>query len=310
MRNEINPTGVLCLTIHGDAAVGGQGVVYEMLNMSQVPIYNVGGTIRIIVNNQIGFTTDARSTRSTAHPSDIGKFVEAPIFHVNGDDPEAVAFLCRLATDWRATFQTDCILDLVCYRRFGHQELDLPNLTQPLMYEKIVSHTPLLEQYTAKLLKEGTITGEELEAKQQAISNMINQSYLASKDYQPVPQPHPASWQHLASPEEMATKILPSKATGRDIRILEGIARKVLTLPDDITFHKSLRRIFDGRRATFDHGVVDWATAEALAYGTLCMEGHHVRLTGQDVERGTFAHRHAVLHDPKTWKDLDPTRRP
>lgn len=299
---------VLCVTVHGDAAFAGQGVVYEVLNMSQVPQYDVGGTVRIVVNNQLGFTTDPSATRSTVHCSDVAKFVEAPIFHVNGDDPEAAVFICQLAADWRATFQSDCVVDLVCYRRFGHQELDLPNLTQPLMYEKIISHTPLLEQYRAKLLAEGSITQAEVDSQQQEISGRLNQCYLASKSYEPVSQPHPGPWQHLKSPEEAAANGLPEAVTGADGDTLKKIATQVLTTPDSLEAHKSLRRIFEARKSVFDTGLVDWATAEALAFGTLCMEGHHCRLTGQDVQRGTFAHRHAVLHDQKTgqtWTPLD-----
>ena len=308
LKSDTDRKRVMCVTLHGDAAVAGQGVVYEILNMSKVPIYDVGGTVRIIVNNQLGFTTDPSSTRSTTHPSDIAKFVEAPIFHVNGDDPEAAAFLFQLAADWRAAFQTDCVVDLVCYRRFGHQELDLPNLTQPRMYEKIMTHTPLLEQYAAKLLSEGSITQEELESEQKLISETLNQSYLASKSYLPVPQYHPPFWQRLASPEETATKSLPVGVTAMGADNLRNIGHQLLCLPNGFEVHKSLRRIFDVRKTVFDQGSVDWATAEALAFGTLCIEGYHVRLTGQDVQRGTFAHRHAVLHDQKasqTWIPLD-----
>jgi 2-oxoglutarate dehydrogenase E1 component len=297
---------VLCVTLHGDAAFAGQGVVYETLNMSKVPMYDVGGTIRLVVNNQLGFTADSVATRSTTYCSDIARFIDAPIFHVNGDDPEAVTFVCQLAADWRATFQTDCVVDLICYRRYGHQELDLPDLTQPVMYGKIAKHTPLLEAYASKLLAEGSITHAELDAQQQKISARLNESFSASKDYQPLPQPSPPGWQHLPSPAQVAEDVMPDGTTAVDGGVLNSIARQTMTLPEDLKVHKTLRRIIEARKQGIEQGSVDWATAEALAYDTLCLEGHHVRLTGQDVQRGTFAHRHAVLHDQETGQTWTP----
>lgn len=299
---------VLCITLHGDAAFAGQGVVYETLNMSKVPIYNVGGTVRLVVNNQLGFTADSADTRSTTHCSDIARFIEAPIFHANGDDPEAVTFVCQLAADWRATFHTDCVIDLVCYRKFGHQELDLPDLTQPVMYGRIAKHTPLLEAYAAKLLAENSITQAELDAQEQEISTHLNQSFLASKDYQPISQPSPSGWQHLPSPAQTTEHALPYDSTSVEVDVLKSIAHQSLTIPKDLKVHKNLRRVIEARKQGFEKDSVDWATAEALAFGSLCMEGYHVRLTGQDAQRGTFAHRHSVLHDQdtgRTWTPLD-----
>lgn len=306
LANDAERRRVMGLTLHGDAAFAGQGVVYETLNMSNVPMYDIGGTVRIIVNNQLGFTTNAWQSRSTRYCSDIAKFIEAPIFHVNGDDVEAVVFFSKLAADFRAAFQTDCFLDIVCYRRYGHQELDLPNLTQPLMYEKIASHPVLLDQYLSKLVTEGSITHEEFERQLQKVTDHLNQRYLASKDYKPVPQPHPRAWKALASPEDIATKTLTTFPTAVEENVLKNIAQKVTTVPSEFESHKSLRRILATRKTAFDGGAVDWALAEAFAFGSLCLEGHHVRVTGQDVQRGTFAHRHAVLHDQKTDEPYTP----
>lgn len=308
LKDDIPRKETMCLTLHGDAAFAGQGVVYETLNMAKLPAYDVGGTVRIMVNNQIGFTTESASSRSSPYCSDIAKYMEVPVFHVNADDVEATTFLCQLAADWRTTFHTDCVVDIICYRKFGHQELDLPILTQPLMCRKIEAHPSSLDQYIKKLTAEGSFTKEELETAQQGITERLDQAYSRSKQYQPKPQPHPRTWQSLWSPEEAAAQAAKPWPTSVEDNTLKDIAKKITSVPNGFEVHKNLQRVFANRKKVFDEGYVDWATAEALAFGTLCLEGHHVRVTGQDVQRGTFAHRHAVVHDQasgETWAALD-----
>ena len=299
---------VMCLALHGDAAFSGQGVVYETVNLSRLKAYGVGGTVRLMVNNQVGFTTSPSDSRSSRYCSDLMKYLDAPVFHVNADDVEATTFLCQLAADWRATFHTDCVVDIVCYRKFGHQELDLPDLTQPRMYEKISTHQSSLDRYVDKLVAEGSFTLQEIKTRREQISDQLQKAYLDSKNYVPKAQNHPRAWQGLATPEENATQELPALTTAKDEATLASIAKKITQVPAGFKLHKSLQRVFSTRAKGFAAGSVDWTTAEALAFGSLCLEGHHVRITGQDVQRGTFAQRHAVVHDQTTghpWTALD-----
>ncbi|KAF7562538.1 hypothetical protein G7046_g1585 [Stylonectria norvegica] len=306
LRGDKERTKAMCLALHGDAAFAGQGVVYETLGLSRLDGYNVGGTIRLIVNNQIGFTTDAKCSRSTPYTSDIAKYVDAPIIHVNADDVEAVVFVCKLAADWRARFHEDIVIDLVCYRKFGHNEFDQPSFTQPLMYKRVAGQMPTLKIYTQKLVDEGTFTIEQIEEQKATVLDHLNADFETSKGYVSVRENFPPAWDSLPSPTTVATEKFPVAQTAIDHKTLSIIAKQVSTVPDGFELHSNLQRILAGRLKAFDQGSVDWSTAEALAFGTLCLEGHSVRLTGQDVQRGTFSQRHSVLHDQNTGTTWTP----
>ncbi|OJD40509.1 2-oxoglutarate dehydrogenase e1 component [Diplodia corticola] len=285
--------------LHGDAAFAGQGVVYETMGFHALPKYHTGGTIHIIVNNQIGFTTDPRFARSTPYCSDIAKAIDAPVFHVNGDDAEAFNFVCQLAADYRATFKKDVVIDMVCYRKQGHNETDQPFFTQPLMYKRISQQKPAIDKYVAQLLEEGTFTKEDVNEHKAWVWGMLEESFARSKDYQPTAKEWLTSaWNGFKSPKELATEVLPHLPTAVEKNVLDQVGEKIGNAPEGFTVHRNLKRILQNRTKTVTEGKnIDMATAEALAFGTLCMEGHHVRVSGQDVERGTFSQRHAVLHD-------------
>lgn len=289
----------MSVLLHGDAAFAGQGIVYESMGFCHLPHYGTGGTIHLIVNNQIGFTTDPRFSRSTPYPSDIAKGIDAPIFHVNADDVEAVNFVCMLAAEWRATFKKDVVIDLICYRRHGHNETDQPSFTQPRMYEAIAKHPSVLPIYSEQLIKEGAFTAKEIDEHRQWVWSMLEKAADASKDYKPSPSEWlSSSWEGFPSPRELAENILPHHPTGVPEKELQEIGKVISSYPDDFTPHKNLARIIKNRGKSIADGKgIDWSTAEALAFGTLCTEGTHVRVSGQDVERGTFSQRHALLHD-------------
>ena len=285
--------------LHGDAAFAGQGIVYETMGMQSLANYGTGGTIHLIVNNQIGFTTDPRFARSTPYPSDIAKSIDAPIFHVNGDDVEAVNFVCCLAADWRATFKKDVVIDIVCYRRYGHNETDQPSFTQPMMYKAIQDQPTVLTIYTDKLIKDGTFSEKEIDDHRQWVWGMLEKAQDGSKDYQPSPREWlSSSWEGFPTPKELAENVLPHHPTGTEEKTLNRIGEVISTFPEGFTPHRNLARIISNRGKTVSEGEnIDWSTAEALAFGALCLEGTHVRVSGQDVERGTFSQRHAVIHD-------------
>lgn len=295
-KDHISAMGVL---LHGDAALAAQGVVYETMGFHALPAYSTGGTIHIVVNNQIGFTTDPRFARSTPYCTDIAKAIDAPVIHVNGDDVEAINFVCQLAADWRAEFKKDFVIDIVCYRKQGHNETDQPSFTQPLMYKRIEQQVPQIDKYVEKLLAENTFSKEDIEEHKKWVWGMLSDSFDRSKDYQPTGKEWlTSSWQGFKSPKELATEILPHNPTGVPIEQLQLIGEKIGGAPEGFTVHRNLKRILAGRKKTIDEGKgIDMPTAEALAFGTLCMEEHHVRVSGQDVERGTFSQRHAVYHD-------------
>lgn len=292
----------MALLMHGDAAFAGQGVVYETMGMYNLPNYATGGTIHIIVNNQIGFTTDPRFARSTPYPSDIAKSIDAPIFHVNGDDAEAVTFVCQLASDWRATFKKDVVIDLVCYRRHGHNETDQPSFTQPRMYEAITKQDTTLTQYAKQLVDEGSFSKKDIDEHKKWVWNLLEEAAEKSKNYSPGEREWLSSaWEGFPSPKELAEQILDHKDTGVELDTLKHVGRTISSYPDGFNVHRNLSRILKTRLKTIEEGEgIDMATAEALAFGTLAMEGTYVRVSGQDVERGTFSQRHAVLHDQKT----------
>ncbi|KAG0308632.1 2-oxoglutarate dehydrogenase E1 component [Dissophora globulifera] len=295
-------TRSLAVLLHGDAAFAGQGVIYETLGFMDLPAYSTGGTIHIVVNNQIGFTTDPRFARSTAYCTDIAKAINAPIFHVNADDVEAVNYVHQLAADWRKEFHTDVVIDLVCYRRHGHNETDQPSFTQPIMYKAIDKQTPALEKYIDQLVKEGSFKTEEIDEMKTRVWNILEENYAKSKDYRATSKEWmTSSWPGFKSPAELATEILPPFPTGAAKETLKHIGETISSYPPGFKIHSNLARIMKARAKTIEtDSNIDWATAEGLAFGTLLLEGKHVRLSGQDVERGTFSHRHAVLHDQET----------
>jgi 2-oxoglutarate dehydrogenase E1 component len=297
--DEKEANTAMSVLLHGDAAFAGQGIVYETLGFYALPSYQTGGTIHIIVNNQIGFTTDPRFSRSTPYCSDIAKAIDAPVFHVNGDDVEALNFICQLASDWRAKFKKDVVIDMVCYRKSGHNETDQPFFTQPLMYKKIAEQKPALDAYIDRLLVEKTFTKDDIEEHKKWVWGMLEESFTRSKDYQPSAKEWLTSaWNGFKSPKELATEVLPHLPTGVEKEMLDKIGTAIGGAPEGFNVHRNLKRILAQRTKTVTEGKnIDMSTAEALAFGSLCLEGHHVRVSGQDVERGTFSQRHAVLHD-------------
>ncbi|CEN59466.1 thiamine diphosphate-binding protein [Aspergillus pseudodeflectus] len=307
-NDEKNFDSAMGVLLHGDAAFAAQGVVYETMGFHSLPAYSTGGTIHIVVNNQIGFTTDPRFARSTPYCSDIAKSIDAPVFHVNADDVEAVNYVCQVAADWRAEFKRDVVVDIVCYRKQGHNETDQPSFTQPLMYKRIAEKKHQLDLYVEKLISEGTFTKEDIDEHKKWVWGMLNDSFDRSKDYQPTGKEWLTSaWNGFKTPKELATEVLPHLPTAVEPAVLNSIADKISGAPDGFTLHRNLKRILSNRKKTVEEGQnIDWATAEALAFGSLVNEGYHVRVSGQDVERGTFSQRHAVLHDQETESTYTP----
>lgn len=294
----------LPVLLHGDAAFAGQGVVYETIQMSRVQDFAVGGTIHVIVNNQVGFTTDPKNGRSTMYSSDLGKAFNIPIFHCNGDDPLAVVTAFEMAVEWRQRFGEDCIIDLLCYRRYGHNELDQPKYTQPQLYSKIDKHPATLKVYSDQLISEGICTKKELDDVNNSVINVLESEFAASKDWVTPPSDWLSSkWSGFKSPRQRSR----IQDTGCELPLLRDIGMKISVLPSSISIHRQLKKIFAARQATIESGTgIDWGTAEALAIGSLLLEGNHVRLSGQDVERGTFSHRHAAVIDQKTGEKYVP----
>jgi len=285
---------VIPILIHGDAAFAGQGVVAECFAMSGLPGHNTGGTIHIIINNQIGFTTSPRFARSSPYPSDVAKMVEAPIIHVNGDDPEAVVYAARIATDFRLKFNRDVVIDLICYRRFGHNEGDEPSFTQPLMYKKIHSHPSPVRVYGEKLINEKIISNEYLSGSIKKFKELLNDQYKNAKDYKPKMEWFEGTWSRY-KPERGKDK---RGITGSDTKKLIEISNKINVIPQEINIHKTILKIFNNRKLAISKGQgIDWSTAESLAFGSLLEEGYPVRLVGQDSGRGTFSQRHSVLRN-------------
>uniref|UniRef100_A0A3B5M598 2-oxoglutarate dehydrogenase complex component E1 n=1 Tax=Xiphophorus couchianus TaxID=32473 RepID=A0A3B5M598_9TELE len=293
---------VMSILLHGDAAFAGQGIVYETFHLSDLPSYTTHGTVHVVVNNQIGFTTDPRMARSSPYPTDVARVVNAPIFHVNADDPEAVTYVCKVAAEWRATFHKDVVVDLqVCYRRMGHNEMDEPMFTQPLMYKQIKKQKPVLQKYAEKLIAEGAVSRQEYEEEIAKYDKICEEAFARSKDEKIL---HIKHW--LDSPWPFFTldgqpKSMSCPSTGLSEENLNHIGLVASSVPvEDFTIH-GLSRILKGRGEMVRNRTVDWALAEYMALGSLLKEGIHVRLSGQDVERGTF-HRHHVLHDQNVDK--------
>ncbi len=299
-RPEIIPLDqrarVLPLMMHGDAAFAGQGVVAECLGLSGLRGHRTAGSLHFIVNNQIGFTTNPRFARSSPYPSDIAKMVEAPIFHVNGDDPEAVVYAAKVAIEFRQTFKKPVVIDMFCYRRFGHNEGDEPGFTQPLMYQKIRQHPSTLSIYGDKLVAEGLLTAEEVEQIKADWRKKLDEEFEAAQAY----KPNKADWLDGAwsGLKEADGDEARRGAGGVDVGTLKDIGKKLTEVPAGFTVHKTIQRFLDARAKAVETGEgIDWATAESLAFGSLLRDGHSVRLSGQDVERGTFSQRHSVLYD-------------
>jgi len=295
-HKDIKRQKVVPVLIHGDAAFAGQGVVAECFAMSGLRGHNTGGTIHIIVNNQIGFTTNPRFARSSPYPSDIAKMVEAPILHVNADDPEAVVHCARIATEFRQKFNRDVVIDMICYRRFGHNEGDEPSFTQPLMYKKIRQHPTTLNVYAEKLIKEGTISDDEFKNNKKEFRNLLDEQFKTAKEYKPKLEWFEGVWSRF-KPEKGKDK---RGVTGVTIDKIKKIGEKITYIPENFNAHPTIRKIFENKKKMFKSGIgFDWATAEQLAFATLLEEGIPVRLSGQDSGRGTFSQRHSVLRDQK-----------
>jgi 2-oxoglutarate dehydrogenase E1 component len=295
-KEHATAMGVL---LHGDAAFAGQGVVYETMGFHNLPHYGTGGTIHMIVNNQIGFTTDPRFSRSTPYPSDIAKAIDAPIFHVNGDNVEALNFVCQLAADYRAKWKKNVVIDIVCYRRYGHNETDQPSFTQPRMYRAIEKQPTPLTKYSKQLIERGTFSEKDIDEHKKWVWDMLEQAASAAKDYVPTSKEWlSSSWQGFPTPRQLLEEVLQARPTGTEEEKLKRVGKVLGAFPEGFTPHKNLARILAGRAKAVEEGHgIDWSTAEALAFGSLALEKIHVRLSGQDVERGTFSQRHAVVHD-------------
>ncbi|XP_037299470.1 2-oxoglutarate dehydrogenase, mitochondrial isoform X1 [Manduca sexta] len=302
-RGDNEGKKVMSILLHGDAAFAGQGVVFETMHLSDLPAYTTHGTVHIVVNNQIGFTTDPRHSRSSAYCTDVARVVNAPIFHVNGDNPEAVMHVCNVAAEWRATFHKDVVIDIVSYRRNGHNEVDEPMFTQPLMYQKIRKTKPVLEKYADQLITEGVVTAEEVKDVREKYEKICEDAYNQAKQ-----ETHIKYKDWLDSPWSgffEGKDPLKMSPTGVVEETLVHIGRRFSSPPPnaaEFEIHKGLLRILKSRMEMVDNRTVDWALAEAMAFGSLLKEGIHVRLSGEDVERGTFSHRHHVLHHQKVDK--------
>ncbi|CAG9560268.1 unnamed protein product [Danaus chrysippus] len=302
-RGDNEGKKVMSILLHGDAAFVGQGVVFETMHLSDLPAYTTHGTIHIVVNNQIGFTTDPRHSRSSAYCTDVARVVNAPIFHVNSDNPEAVMHVCNVAAEWRATFHKDVVIDIVSYRRNGHNEVDEPMFTQPLMYQKIRKTKPVLEKYADQLIVEGVVTAEEVKDVKDKYEKICEDAYNQAKQ-----ETHIKYKDWLDSPWSgffEGKDPLKMSPTGVVEETLVHIGKRFSSPPPnaaEFEIHKGLLRILKARMEMVENRTVDWALAEAMAFGSLLKEGIHVRLSGEDVERGTFSHRHHVLHHQKVDK--------
>jgi 2-oxoglutarate dehydrogenase E1 component len=293
-KNDTDKTKVMAILLHGDAAFAGQGVVAEGFGLSGLRGHRTGGTMHIVVNNQIGFTTAPHFSRSSPYPTDIALMVEAPIFHVNGDDPEAVVHAARVATEFRQKFHKDVVLDIICYRRFGHNEGDEPMFTNPVMYTKIKKQKTTLTLYTERLVKDGLIPEGEIEDMKAAFQAHLNEEFEAGKNYKPNKADWlDGRWSHL---DRMKEKKYQRGKTAISDGDFAAIGKALTTVPDNFPTHKTIDRLREAKSQMFETGTgIDWATGEALAFGSLVLEGFPVRLSGQDSTRGTFSQRHSAF---------------
>ncbi len=297
---------VLPILIHGDAAVAGQGIVYEVTQMSKLKGYYTGGTIHFVINNQVGFTTDFEDARSSIYCTDVAKIIDAPVLHVNGDDPEAVVFCAKLAADYRQRFNRDIFIDMVCYRRHGHNESDEPKFTQPTLYNTISKHPNPREIYNKKLITRGDVDAKLAEKMDEEFRNML-QDRLTSVKQHPLPyyyQKNEEAWNALR--RSTLEDFDQSPDTGVSPEVIEKVANKLVNVPEGFKPIKQIEKLLkDRKQMFFEAKELNWAAAELLAYGTILLEDKIVRLSGQDVQRGTFSHRHAVLHDAETNQSHD-----
>ena len=298
---------VLPVLLHGDAAFAGQGIVWECLSFSGIRGYNTGGCLHFIVNNQVGFTTSPQYARSSPYPSDVAKGVQAPIFHVNGDDPEAVTFACKIAIEFRQTFHRDIVIDMWCYRRFGHNEGDEPSFTQPLMYKVIKDHPPVSALYAKRLEAEGVIDANWSNEHAMRFVQALEQEFASAADYKAnAADWFGGRWSGLSKPAdpETARRNVP---TGITRKLFDSLGRTLTTVPEGHNIHPTLNRVLDAKKTMFTSAAnFDWATGEALAFGSLLSEGYGVRLSGQDSGRGTFSQRHGVWVDQTTEEKYVP----
>jgi 2-oxoglutarate dehydrogenase E1 component len=303
---EASRTHVMPLLLHGDAAFAGQGIVAECFGLSGLRGYRTGGCIHFIVNNQIGFTTSPKFARSSPYPSDVAKMVEAPIFHVNGDDPEAVVYAAKVATEYRQKFGADVVIDMFCYRRFGHNEGDEPSFTQPLMYKKIRGQKTTRELYAARLVSEGVNGADWDDKERKAFRDFLQSEFDAANAFKPNKADWlDGQWSGFVPPVDDDRR----GDTAVEIDALKRIGKTITSYPADFTVHKTLARILEQKRATIEEGAgIDWASAEALAFGSLLLDGFGVRLSGQDSRRGTFSQRHSVFIDQNTEKTHTPLK--
>ena len=297
---------VIGLLIHGDAAIAGQGVVAETFAMSQLRGFKTGGTIHFVINNQIGFTTMPQYGRSAPYCTEIAKMVQAPIFHVNGDDPEAVVHVCRLATEFRNKFKVDVVVDMFCYRRSGHNEADEPSFTQPLMYKAIKKQITTRKKYEKKLIENNTFSEEESKEIVDSFKNFLDKEFESTKNYKPNKVDWlEGTWTGLSTATFDARK---GKTSVKE-KTLINVAKKIHAIPSDFNAHRRIKKIYGDRLASVINGKgIDWATSESLALATLLDEGYGVRISGQDVGRGTFSHRHGVLYDQENENRFVPLR--
>jgi len=312
IRGDIERTCVMPVLIHGDAAFAGQGIVAETMNFSQLAGYRTGGTVHFIINNQIGFTTDPSDARSSRYCTDVAKMIEAPVFHVNGDDPEAVCMVARLALEFRVKFHRDVVIDMYCYRKHGHNESDEPAFTQPLLYRKISKHPQVSAILTRKLTEEGSITAEEGDAIKaeytQALETHLEKAKAGEggRSEKRKARRDTVTQQMTRELSAPAARFQPNfdfepVATHASPEDIADITRALSTVPEGFSPNTKIRRLLDQRAAAIAKGEgIDWGLGEALAIGSLLLDGIHVRLSGQDCQRGTFSHRHAVLHDMET----------
>ena len=305
-HNDPQRVKVVPILLHGDAAFAGQGIVAECFAMSGLKGHNTGGTIHIIVNNQIGFTTSPSFARSSPYPSEVAKMVQAPIFHVNGDDAESVVYCARIATEYRQKFKRDVVIDIICYRRFGHNEGDEPSFTQPLMYKKIKAQATTLTIYGNQLIQEGVLRNEEFQNEKDNFKNFLDSEFETSKTY----IPNQIDW-FTGSWSKFTTEIGSDRrgVTGVDLDLIHQAGEKICNLPANLNSHSTIKRLFEAKKKMFETGKgFDWATAESLAFGTLLLEGYPVRFVGQDSSRGTFSQRHASVLDQDTGEKYYPLK--
>jgi 2-oxoglutarate dehydrogenase E1 component len=307
LRKDQARSKVIPIAIHGDAAYAGQGVCYETLNMSQLSGYKTGGTLHIVINNQVGFTTSPQDSRSSTYCTDLAKVLDAPVFHVNGDDAEAVWYVSKLCMEYRQKFNKDIFIDLICYRKHGHNEGDEPLFTQPVLYKKIKAHGSPREVYANQLIAANVMTTEQTQALVQEVMDKLSRAQAITKAEAPSPTISTLEGQWKNLKKGSAEDFYKAVNTAIDEKTIQELAKRLNQIPSGFKINPKLTRFFDNRLKALEEGKgIDWGNGEALAYASLLIEGHPVRLSGQDAERGTFTHRHSVLYDFETGETYTP----